>query len=326
LSTTLRFAFPLCAAIACVAFVRSEAADGYPSRPIRLIIPFASGSSNDIVARIIAPRLSDALGQSVVVDNRPGAGGVVGAELVAQAQPDGHTLLMGSPGPLIVNPLLLPKLSYQPRRDFAPVTLVSVVPAILLVNPNMPASSVKELIALARSKPGQLNYASAGAGSVPHLSAELFKLLAKVDLVHVPYKGSGPAITDLLGGQVAVFFDNMASALPYVKSGRLRALAITTATRSAQLPSLPTMIEAGVPGYESTSWNGLVMPAKTPKAAIDRFYTALAQVLQTSDVRERIVGLGAEVSGIAPAEFASFMEKETQKWARVVREANIKAE
>jgi tripartite-type tricarboxylate transporter receptor subunit TctC len=326
LKTSLRIALRVCASLLGASTLNLYAADSYPSRPIRLIIPFASGASNDIVARIIAPRLSDALGQSVVVDNRPGAGGVVGAELVAQAQPAGHTLLMGSPGPLIVNPLLLPKLSYAPTRDFAPVTLVSVVPTILLVNPNLPAKSVKELIGLARSKPGQLNYASAGTGSVPHLSAELFKLLAKIDLVHVPYKGSGPAITDLLGGQVSLFFDNMASALPYVKSGRLRGLAITTTKRSDQLPNLPTMIEAGVPGYESTSWNGLVMPAKTPKAVIDRFYSALAQVLQTPDVRERIVALGAEVSGITPAEFASFMEKETQKWARVVREANIKAE
>lgn len=302
------------------------AADAYPARPIRLIIPFGPGASNDIVARIIAPRMSEGFGQSVVVDNRTGAGGIVAAELVAHAPPDGHTALMGSPGPLVVNPLLMPRLSYDPRRDFAPVSLVSIVPGVLLVHPATPVKSVSDLIALARGKPGQLNYASTGQGSVPHLAGELFKVLAKVDLVHVPYKGSGAAITELLGGQITVFFDNMASALPYVKSGKLRGLAVTTAKRSDQLPSLPTMIEAGVPGYDASSWNGIVMPAKTPKAVIDRFYAELSKALQTREVRERIAGLGAEVSGIAPAEFAKFMQQETRKWGRVVKEAGIKAE
>jgi tripartite-type tricarboxylate transporter receptor subunit TctC len=303
-----------------------SAAEAYPTRPIRLIIPFGPGASNDIVARIIAPRMSEGLGQAVVVDNRTGAGGIVAAELVAQAQPDGHTALMGSPGPLVVNPLLMPKLSYNPQRDFAPVTLVSIVPGVLVVHPAMPVKSVSELVALARGKPGQLNYASTGQGSVPHLSGELFKMLAKVDLVHVPYKGSAAAIADLLGGQINVFFDNVASALPFVKSGKLRGLAITTAKRSDQLPNLPTMIEAGVAGYESNSWNGIVMPAKTPKAVIDRFYAELVKALQVPDVRDRIAGVGAEVSGIAPTEFTKFMQRETQKWGRVVKEAGIKAE
>lgn len=313
-------------ALALATSALGATADAYPVRPIRLIIPFGPGASNDIVARIIAPRLSENLGQSVVVDNRTGAGGIVAAELVAQAQPDGHTALMGSPGPLVVNPLLIAKLSYSPQRDFAPVSLVSIVPGVLLVHPATPVKSVGELIALARAKPGQLNYASTGQGSVPHLSGELFKVLAKVDLVHVPYKGSGAAITDLLGGQINVFFDNVASALPYVKSGKLRGLAVTTARRSDQLPNVPTMIEAGVPGYESSSWNGIVMPAKTPKATIDRFYFELSKVLQTAEVRERIAGLGAEVAGTRPEEFAEFMQRETQKLGRVVREAGIRAE
>ena len=312
----------LAAAVSVMAATR----EAYPVRPIRLIIPFGPGASNDIVARIIAPRLSESLGQSVVVDNRTGAGGIVAAELVAQAQADGHTALMGSPGPLVVNPLLITKLSYNPQRDFAPVSLVSIVPGVLLVHPGTPVKSVSDLIALARAKPGQLNYASTGQGTVPHLSGELFKVLAKVDLVHVPYKGSGAAIADLLGGQINVFFDNVASALPYVKSGKLRGLAVTTAKRSDQLPGLPTMIEAGVPGYESSSWNGIVMPAKTPKAVIDRFYSELSKVLQTAEVRERIAALGAEVAGSPPAEFASFMQRETAKLSRVVREARIKAE
>jgi tripartite-type tricarboxylate transporter receptor subunit TctC len=301
-------------------------AQAYPSKPIRVIVPFAAGASNDIVARLIAPRLSEGLGQTVIVDNRPGAGGILAGELVARANPDGYTLLMGSPGPLTVNPLLFPKLSYQPGRDFAPVSLVSSVPMILLVNPSLPAKSVQELITLARSKPGALSYASTGTGTVPHLSAELFKLLAKVDLVHVPYKGSSPAVTDLIGGQIVVFFDNMASALPHVKTERVRALAITTPRRSPLLPELRTMIEAGVPGFDSSSWNGLVMPARTPAGAIDRFHAELVKVLKASDIRERLDGLGAETVGNTPAEFASFMENETRKWGRVVREANIKAE
>jgi len=325
MNVAARWAVPILA-LSVIHSAAIAAADAYPVRPIRLIIPFGPGASNDIVARIIAPRLSEGLGQSVVVDNRTGAGGIVAAELVAQAQPDGHTALMGSPGPLVVNPLLMPKLSYNPQRDFAPVSLVSIVPGVLLVNPATPVKSVKELIALAQGKPGQLNYASTGQGSVPHLSGELFKVLAKVDLVHVPYKGSGAAIADLLGGQINVFFDNVASALPFVKSGKLRGLAVTTTKRSDQLPNLQTMIEAGVPGYESSSWNGIVMQAKTPKAVIDRFYAELSKALRTPDVRERIAGLGAEVAGTPPAEFAKFMQRETQKLARVVKEAGIKAE
>jgi tripartite-type tricarboxylate transporter receptor subunit TctC len=298
----------------------------YPSRPIRMVIPFAPGASNDITARLIAPKLSDALGQSVVVDNRGGAGGVLGADLVAKSLPDGYTLLMGSPGPLTVNPVLLPNLPYQPKRDFVPVTLLAIVPSILEVNPALPAKSVQELIALARATPGKFNYASAGVGSVPHLAGELFKLLAKVDLVHVPYKGSSPAITDLLGGQVSMFFDNMASAVPYVKAGRLRALAITSPKRSAVMPDLPTMIEAGVPGYEAYSWNGIVAPAGTPPATIKRLAAEIAAVLASPEIREKMKGLGAEVVANSPAEFASFMEKESAKWGRVVREANIKPE
>ena len=298
----------------------------YPVRPIRMVIPFAPGASNDITARLIAPRLSDALGQSVVVDNRGGAGGVLGADLVAKAQPDGYTVLMGSPGPLTVNPVLIPNLSYQPKRDFVPITLLAIVPSILEVNPALPAKSVQELIALARAAPGKLNYASAGVGSVPHLAGELFKLLAKVNLTHIPYKGSSPAITDLMGGQVSMFFDNMASAVPYVKAGRLRALAITSPQRSAVMPELPTMSEAGVPGYEAYSWNGLVAPAGTPQAVVNRLAKEIAAVLALPDIREKMKGLGAEVVGNSPAEFAVFMDKETAKWGRVVREANIKPE
>ncbi len=318
---------PLALCVLTAASTLACAADtAYPSRPIRMVIPFAPGASNDITARLIAPKLSDALGQSVVVDNRGGAGGVLGADLVAKSQPDGYTLLMGSPGPLTVNPALLPNLPYQPKRDFVPVTLLAIVPSILEVNPALPVKSVQELIALARATPGKLNYASAGVGSVPHLAGELFKLLAKVEIVHVPYKGSSPAITDLMGGQVSMFFDNMASAVPYVKAGRLRALAITSPKRSAVMPDLPTMIEGGVPGYEAYSWNGVVAPAGTPTTAVKRLAAEIAAVLASPEIREKMKGLGAEVVASSPAEFASFMEKESAKWGRVVREANIKPE
>jgi len=298
----------------------------YPSRPLRVVIPFAPGASNDITARLIAPRLSDALRVAVVVDNRAGAGGVLGADLVAKAQPDGYTVLMGSPGPLTVNPVMISQLPYQPKRDFAAVTLIAMVPLILQVNPAIPAKSVQELIALATAAPGKLNYASAGVGSVPHLAGELFKLIAKVDVTHIPYKGSSPAITDLLGGQVSMFFDNMASAVPYVRAGRLRALAITTPKRSAVLPDLPTMIEAGVPAYEAYSWNGVVVPVATPKAAVERLAKEISAVLAHPEIREKMNALGAEIVASSPAAFAAFLDKETQKWGQVVRAANIKPE
>ena len=298
----------------------------FPRRPIRLIIPFAAGASADIVARIIGPRLSEALGQPIVIDSRPGAGGVLAADLVAKAAPDGHTLLMGTPGPLTINPVLLPGIPYQPKRDLAPVTLVVIVPSILIVKPSLPAASVKELVALARAQPGQLNYASAGVGSVPHLAGELFKLLTRVDIAHIPYKGSSAAITDMLGGQISMFFDNIASALPYAKSGRLRALAITSPQRSDSVPELPTMIEAGVPNYVAFSWNGIVAPARTPKAAIERLSREIRAVLTAPDIRDKLKELGADIVGNTPSEFATLMAEETAKWTRVVRDANIKPE
>ena len=315
----------VCAAIAAIQSA-AAAEPEYPRRPLRVVIPFAPGASNDITARLIAPRLSEALRVAVVVDNRAGAGGVLGADLVAKAQPDGYTLLMGSPGPLTVNPVMLSQLPYQPKRDFAAVTLIAMVPLILQVNPAISAKSIQELIMLATATPGKLNYASAGVGSMPHLAGELFKLIAKIDVMHIPYKGSSPAITDLLGGQVSMFFDNMASAVPYVKAGRLRALAITTPKRSAVLPDLPTMIEAGVPAYEAYSWNGVVVPVATPKAAIERLAKEISAVVAHPEIREKMNGLGAEIVASSPAAFAAFLDTETQKWGRVVRAANIKPE
>ena len=312
---------------AVLAAMTAHAADTtFPNRPIRMVIPFAPGASNDITARLIAPKMSENMGHPVVVDNRPGAGGVVGAELTARAIPDGYTVLMGSPGPLTINPAMIPNLTYSPKKDFAPVTLVAVVPLILQLHPNVPAKSVKELIGLVRATPGKYNYASAGVGSMPHFAGELFKLLSKLDMTHVPYKGSAPAITDLIGGQVSMFFDNMASAVPYVKSGRLRALAITTPKRSDVLPDVPTMNESGVPGYEAYSWNGIVAPVGTPRPVLEKIAKEVAAAVGSPDIREKMKGLGAEVIASSPAEFAEFMDRESAKWGRVVREANIKPE
>ncbi|MBI3938346.1 MAG: tripartite tricarboxylate transporter substrate binding protein [Betaproteobacteria bacterium] len=303
----------------------AEAAEArFPTKPIRLIIPFAAGASADIVVRLMGPRLTENFGQPVVVDNRAGAGGVLGAEIVAKAAPDGYTLLIGSPGPLTINPLLLRKIPYRSPQDFAPVTLVSSVPMILLVNPSLPAKSVKELIALARAKSGGLNYASAGNGSVPHLAGELFKLLARVDAVHVPYKGSGPALTELIAGQVAFFFDNIASGLPYAKSNRLRALAVTSPRRLEIAAELPTMIEAGMPGYEAASWNGVVAPAGTPIAVIDRIHAEFVKALRVPEIREKIMGLGAEIVANSPREFSDFISREMQKWGKVAKAGNIR--
>ena len=302
------------------------AAQSYPNKPIRIIVPFASGAAGDTVTRMIAPRLTEALGQPIVIDNRPGAGGVLGGELVAKATPDGYTLLIGSPGPLTINPVLLSKMPYDAARDLAPVTLLTIVPSLLVVNPALPVRSVKDLIALAKAKPAEINFASAGNGSVPHLTGELFKLTTGTTAVHVPYKGSAPAITDLIGGRVTYFFDNIASALPYAKSDKLRGLAITTAARSKLVPDLPTMIEAGVPGFEAASWNAVMAPAGTPGPVISRLNAELVKVVRQPDMSERLRGLGADVVGNSPAELQAYAQAERAKWAKVIKAARITVE
>lgn len=299
------------------------AAQSYPTKPIRFIIPFTSGAATDTVARQIAPKLTEALGQPIVIDNRPGAGGMLGTNVVAKASPDGYTLLMGSPGPLTISPVLLSKIPYDVTMDFASVTLAVVVPFVLVVNPELPAKSVKELIAHAKATSTQLNYASAGIGSVPHFTGELFKLRAGISAVHVPYKGSAPAITDLIGGRVSLFFDNIASALPYVKSGRLRGLAITTLKRSELVPDLPTMIEAGVPGFETTGWNAVIAPAGTPNVVIARLNTEIVKVLRHPETRDKLKGLGTEVVGNTATELSVFLQRERTKWGKVIKDAHI---
>ena len=301
-------------------------AQDYPTKPIRLVVPFAAGGATDVLARLVGERLTASLGQQVVVDNRPGAGGNIGSDIVAKAEPDGYTILMGAVGTHAINPSLYPKMPYDPVKDFAPVTLVASVPNVLVVNPEVPANSVQELIDLAKAKPGELNFASSGNGTSIHLSGELFKAMTGTDIVHVPYKGSGPAVTDLLGGQVQMMFDNMPSSLPHVKAGKLRALGVTSAKRSPALPEVPTIAEAGVPGYDATSWFGILAPAGTPEPVVTRLQGAIVQALGEPEMRQRMADLGAEPVGDTPAEFGQFIAAEIAKWAKVVNDAGVKLE
>jgi tripartite-type tricarboxylate transporter receptor subunit TctC len=302
------------------------AADDYPNRPVRLILPFAAGGPSDIVSRLFAQKLSEALGQQFVVDNRGGAGGVIACELAARAVPDGYTLLMGAIGALTINPHLRQNLPYDPQRDFQPVSLLSSSPYVLLVTQSVPARSVKELVALAKARPGQLNYASGGVGTGNHLSGELFKLTAGVDLTHVPYKGASLAIGDLIAGQVQALFVNVLPAAPHVKSGKARALAVTSARRSVALPEVPTFAETGFPAVEASSSFGLLVPARTRAAIVVRLHGELARVARRPDVRERLEAQGAEVIGSTPEEFAAFLRSETVRWGKVIRAAGIKAD
>jgi tripartite-type tricarboxylate transporter receptor subunit TctC len=312
--------------VAGLALAGSAKAQDYPSKPIRLVVPFAAGGATDVLARLVGERLTASLGQQVVVDNRPGAGGNIGSDLVARAEPDGYTILMGAVGTHAINPSLYPKMPYDPVKDFAPVTLVASVPNVLVVNPEVPANSVQELIDLAKAKPGELNFASSGNGTSIHLSGELFKAMTGTDIVHVPYKGSGPAVTDLLGGQVQMMFDNMPSSLPHVKAGKLRALGVTSAKRSPALPEVPTIAEAGVPGYDATSWFGILAPAGTPEPVVMRLQGAIVQALGEPEMRQRMADLGAEPVGDTPAEFGQFIAAELAKWAKVVNDAGVKLE
>ena len=319
-------------AMAAVAIVAALAVAGgalaqapsYPSKPIRLVVPFPPGGTTDILAREVAQKLTDAWGQSVVVDNRPGAGGNIGAELVAKAAPDGYTLLMGTVGTHAINSSLYAKLPYDHVKDFAPVILVADVPNVLVVNPALPVNSVAELIAYAKSNPGKLNFASSGNGTSIHLSGELLKTMAGVQMVHVPYKGSAPALTDLVGGQVQLMFDNLPSSLPQIKAGKLRAIAVTSATRAAALPDVPTVAEAGLPGFEATSWFGVLAPAGTPQAIVAKLNVEIARWLATPEAQERLRGQGANAAGGSPEDFAKHIAAETAKWAKVVKESGAK--
>jgi tripartite-type tricarboxylate transporter receptor subunit TctC len=300
-------------------------AQAYPNRPIRLIVPFAPGGGTDIAARAIAQKLSEALGQQMIVDNRPGAGTVIGTELAAKSNPDGYTLVQCSTS-LSINPSLRSKLPYDALRDFVTITQVVSEPYLVVTHPAFPAQSIKELLALAKAKPGQLTFGSPGTGTGGHFAGELFKLLSGADLIHIPYKGNGPALTDLLGGQINLLFATILPALPHVKSGKLRAIAVSTMRRSSLLPDLPAVAEAGVPGYDSGSWNGLLAPASTPKEIVARLNRESVRILHAPEMRERLAHEGAEAIGNSPAEFTVFIKSETAKWAKVVKAAGIKAE
>jgi tripartite-type tricarboxylate transporter receptor subunit TctC len=303
----------------------ATAADTYPSKPIKWVVPFPPGGAMDSMARTLGEKLSTSMKQPVIIENRPGAGGSIGSNLVAKAAPDGHTIMIVSIGQA-VNPSIYPKLPYDAVRDFEPVSLVGIVPNLLVAHPSVKANNVKELITLAKAQPGKITYASAGNGTTVHLAAELFNSMAGVDIMHVPYKGSAPAVTDLMGGQVNIMFDSLSSAKPYVEAGKLKALAVTTAKRSNAFPNVPTIAESGLPGYELSGWYAVFVPAKTPKPVVDRLHAELMKALKQDDVRARFALIGAEPVGSSPQELAATLKAETARWEKIVRERNIKAD
>jgi tripartite-type tricarboxylate transporter receptor subunit TctC len=298
----------------------------YPNRPVRILVPFPAGAGVDIVARMLGQPLTDVWGQAAVVDNRPGAGGTIACELAAKAAPDGYTLLLGNISTFAMAPSLYKKVNYDPVKSFAPITLIDTSSNVLVAHPSVPATSTQALIALAKAKPGQINYASAGSGTSPHLAAELFKTMAGVDLVHVPYKGSPQALTDLLGGQTQLMFASLVSALPHIRQARLRALGVTSSKRTAALPEVPTIGESGLRGYDVSVWMGIVAPAGTPPAVIAQLNRQIAAILQLPDIRERLAVQGLEAISNSPAEFGNYIASEVRKWSSVIRDARVTAD
>jgi tripartite-type tricarboxylate transporter receptor subunit TctC len=319
----IRFALAAWLAFAAVA---PAAAQPYPSRPIRFVVPFAPGGSTDTLARTLGQKLTDALQQQVVVDNRSGANGNIGMEIVARAAPDGYSIVLGYIANLGIGPGLYAKLPFDPVRDYAPITQLASSPNILVAHPSLPVKSFRELIAYARANPGKLNYASASVASIGHLTGELLNHSAGVHMVHVPYKGSGQAVIDLLGGQVQMMFSGMSSVMQHIKAGKLRALAVTGAQRSPAVPDVPTIAESGFPGFEATAWYGVLAPARTPKAIVSRLHDEIVRALALPEVRERLNSVGFELVGSTPDEFAAFIKSEIAKWTKVVRAAKISAE
>ena len=314
----------LAAAVAALWLGLAAAQQNYPTKPIRFIVTFPPGGSSDLIARALAPVLSERLRQQVIVENRPGAGGNIGMEVVAKAAPDGYTMGLGAAGALSANVSLYPKMPYDPVKDFAPVSNVAFVPFFLIANPSLPANNLQELVALASAKPGELMLGYGGNGTAMHLSGELFKLMAKVQLVNVPYKGSGPAALDTMGGQLPLAMVDVASAITQIKAGRLKALAVTTAKRVSAAPDVPTFAEAGLPGYEATGWFGVVMPAGTPPDIVGRMNLELVAALKRQEIRERVIAAGAEPSPSTPEEFGALIRSEIVKWAEVVKASGAK--
>ena len=308
-----------------LAVAADSLAQSYPAKPVRVVVPSSPGGGTDIIARIVAPELSKRLGQQFVIDNRPGAGTMIGIEIVAKAPADGYVLLM-TPSTLAINSALYKKVPYDPVHDFAPITELISSPSIIVVHPSVPAKTIKELIAFARSRPGQINYASAGAGTYPHMTMELFQSMAKVKMVHIPNKGTGPAMIDMLAGNTAVMAGTILSVMPQVRAGRLRALGISSEKRSPVAPEIPTVAEAGLPGFEAVQWYGFLAPAKTPREIITRLHAETVRVLQQPETKERFASDGADPVGNSPDEFARFIQSELVKWAKVARGAGIQPE
>jgi len=313
------------AGVLLAGYCLAQGTTGFPNRPVRLVVPFAPGGTNDTVGRIVADKLAARLGQPIVVDNRGGANSVVGCEIVAQASPDGYTMVIVAAG-FAVNPSLRKKLPYDTLRDFAPIGLVGSGPYLLVVHPSVPAKTVSELIAWARKRPGQVNYASTGVGSPPHLAAELLGTLAGLQLVHVPYKGGGAVLPDLLAGRVPMFFGSVSTLAPYVRSGKLRGIAMTTPQRSPSMPELRTFMESGLKDYDVTGWYGILAPGKTPRAIVNRINAELREVLADADTRRRLAQRGIDPQPGSPAQFAELIRKEIPKWAKVLKAAGIKPE
>ena len=312
-------------AVALCVFSGNAAAQGWPSKPIRYVVPFPPAGATDITARIMADRISGPLGQPVVVENRPGVAGNVGTDLVAKSLPDGYTILQVTVAQSI-SATLYAKLNYDLEKDLLPAAMVALVPNVMIVNPSVPAKSVAEFIALAKANPGKINFASSGSGTSIHMSAEMFKMLTGVNIVHIPYKGSGPALADLIGGQVDVMFDNLSSSIGHIRGGKLRALAITSATRYPELPDLPTMQEAGVAGYEATAWFGIVAPKGTPRDIIMRINSEVNKALAQADVKEKLAQQGALARSWTPEQFGDFIHNEIVKWGTVVKASGAKVE
>jgi tripartite-type tricarboxylate transporter receptor subunit TctC len=310
-----------CVVAACVA--QFACAQNYPSKPIRFYTPYPPGGTTDILARIIGAKMFETWGQPVIVDAKPGAGGNIGTDFVAKSPADGYTILMGASGPLAINASLFRKLPYDPAKDLAPVVLSASVPLVLVTHPSLPVKNVKEFIALMKARPGQFNYASAGPGSPQHLTAEMFKFMAKVEMTHIPYKGSGPAIVDLIGGQIPFAFESMIPILPHVKSEKLRALAVTSAARSPVLPQIPTVAESGVPGFESIAWYGVVAPAGTPKEIIAKLNAEMVRIANLPDIKKQLMEMGSPPVAGTPDQFGALIRSEIPKWAKVVKQANV---
>lgn len=319
----LAILFAPCALVLC--FPLAVTAQSYPSKPVRLIVPFPPGGGTDTVARVISQGLAERLGQQVVIDNRGGANAIIGTELGAKAAPDGYTLTFTLPAAAVVNPSLYPDLPYAPLRDFAPVTQLNTIALLIVTHPRLPFSTVRELIAHAKAKPGEVTFASSGNGSAAHLATALFMLMAGVDMVHIPYKGGGPALTDIIGGQVQLMSGPMISALPFVKSGRLKALAVTTAKRVQGLPDVPALGET-VPGYESSIWHGVLVPSRTPRPIIMRLHAELVKILNGADVKDRFAREGAEPVGNTPEQFGLLLESEMMKYSKLIKAAGIRSD